>query len=615
MKKTSTFLAITAIIISTSACKKSLNDFLEKTPGVDVNEDAVFSSKVNVDAYVSTLYEYGMFSILPNRTNTTIIANPSTGVAPSPIGTLAAATDEGKNEGTFQFANSWNLAAVINSNIIAAEDYRYYARWKAIRMANILLERIDAVTDPAADAAFKKGVKAQARFFRALQNFEMLKRYGGIPLVMRRFKTVDDSVIVPRSTFEASVNAIIADCNDALPDLDISYTAAQRGRITKLAALALKSRTLLYAASPLFNTATPYLSMADASNNKYICYGNYDKNRWKLAADAAMEVLTLASASGAALVDVPANRIPADANTTGTNFLLGNYRVSWESQDNTEIILADKSPAAPGNNFSYPWQHIMPAKMGGFYGGTSVPLNFVKKYEDKLGNTVVWSDAGGDDLVAKYASLDPRFKQSIGYNGSRWNASHPIIETFTGGKHEPLCFGGQWMLKPNPEGIASGSVVPSIPMFRLNEFYLNYAEAQNEFLNPGVPSATGTAEPPNIPTSPHDAVNRIRARSGMPKLPVSLTSDQFRQRVRNERAIELAFEDHRFWDIRRWLIAEDEGVMKGKMYGIKITRLNATTFSYLPYVFETRSFNRNMYLHPFDLTEVQKGNLLQNPGW
>ena len=100
-----------------------------------------------------------------------------------------------------------------------------------------------------------------------------------------------------------------------------------------------------------------------------------------------------------------------------------------------------------------------------------------------------------------------------------------------------------------------------------------------------------------------------------PNLPLGLSKDEFRIRVRNERDIELAFEDHRFWDIRRWLIAEQEGVMKGAIQGIKITKLTATTFRYVPYVIETRSFNKQMYLHPFDLNEVLKGNLVQNPGW
>ncbi|MBC8033737.1 MAG: RagB/SusD family nutrient uptake outer membrane protein [Chitinophagaceae bacterium] len=594
--------ALLSIILISPACKKSIDEFLEKAPGVDVNEDIVFSTQQNIDAFVATLYQYSMFSILPVRIDGNVmISNPATGAAATQIGTLSAATDEGKNEGTFQFANNWNNATILNSNIIASEDYRYYARWKAIRMANIIIERIDTAPGAAADENFRKYVKAQAKFLRALSNFELLKRYGGFPLVMKRYVSVEEAV-QPRSTFAECVEAIIKDCDEAFPDLELTYQASQRGRITQLAVRALQSRTLLYAASPLFNTGTPYLSMPNAEDNKYICYGNYDKSRWTRAADTARAVLDLAAMAGVSLVDVAGNRVPKEAKENVTSFLAGNYRVSWERQDNSEIILADKSSLAAGNNFSFPWQHIMPVPMGGFFGGTSVLLNFVKKYEDISGNKVVWNDAGGDDLVAKYASLDPRFRQSIGYNGSRWNPAHPIISTYEGGQHARGCFGGAWMLKHCPEVISNGSVLASIPLFRLNEFYLNYAEAANE---------AGSSPP----ASAYNEVNKIRTRSGMPNLPTGLTTDQFRERVRNERAVELAFEDHRFWDIRRWLIAEEEGVMRGGMYGIRVKQLTGNALRYEPYLIENRSFNKNMYLHPFDLTEVLKGNLLQNPGW
>jgi hypothetical protein len=166
MKKFLAIITISGMVLMTSACRKSLDKFLEKAPGVDVTEDIVFSRKANVDAYISTLYEYGSFSFLPARNNTNITVNPATGTgAPNQIGTLAAATDEGKNESTFQFANLWNSASITAINIIPGEDYRYYARWKTIRIANILLERVDEVTDAAATDTYRKQVKAQAQVF------------------------------------------------------------------------------------------------------------------------------------------------------------------------------------------------------------------------------------------------------------------------------------------------------------------------------------------------------------------------------------------------------------------------------------------------------------------
>jgi starch-binding outer membrane protein, SusD/RagB family len=589
-----TKLLFLGLIVVGISCKKNLKEFLDKSPGVDITEDVVFSNKANVEAYISTLYRYGMVSLLPNNDDEAN-SNPLNGKSFPLYGTLSGATDESENNQSFTHPQVWNSGSITNTNIISYEDNKYFARWKAIRVACILLERVDKV--PGTDAAYKEQVKGEAKFMRALQNFELLKRYGGFPIVTKRFVNFDDAKI-PRNSIEECVNAIVIDCDEAVTGLPVSYPASQRGRATKLAALALKSRTLLYAASPLFNTGTPYLSMANAADNKFICYGNADANRWKLAADAAKAVLDQAAGAGVSLIDVPSNRDPSVANV-----ISGNYRTSWEKQDNTEIIIADKTLPAT-NRFNFPWYAIIPPVFGSYWCGNSVTFNFQKKYEKKTtGLPQTWDAAGGNDLTVKYDELDPRFKQTVAYVGSRWSPSYPIVETFTGGSSIDGCPGGAWMKKHVSEAAAEyGSVVPSMALFRLNEFYLNYAEALNEF-------TPGTAEA-------YAAVNTIRTRSGMPNLPAGLSQSAFRARVHNERDIELCFEDHRFWDIRRWMIAEEDGVMKGAMYGLKINKLAGNNaYSYLPYVFETRTFLKKMYLHPYDLNEVLKGGIVQNPGW
>jgi len=594
-----------SILLLSVSCTKNLEDFLDKAPGVDVTEDIVFSARVNVEAYVSTLYAHGMFSILPRHASNAgfqgILGNPATGASNNITGITSMATDEGECSAAFPGWQVWNAGGITPTDIIRNEDNRYWARWKAIRIASILLERIDEVPD--ADAGYKDQVKGEAKFMRALQNFEILKRYGGFPIVTKRFVNYDEAKI-PRNSIEECVNAIVKDCDEGAATLPVSYPASLRGRATRLAALALKSRALLYAASPMFNTATPYLPMANAADNKLICYGNFDNNRWKLAADAAKAVLDEAGAAGVSLIDVPANRDPSIANLAN-----GNYRVAWERQDNTEIIIADKVLGAQGR-FTHPWYSIVPPVYNSFFAGNSVTFNFQKKYEKKSdGMPQTWDPAGGADLLAKYNELDPRFKQSINYVGSRWSATYPIAETWIGGNHVANNPGGAWMKKHFPDASENQSLPPSIALYRLNEFYLNYAEAQNEFAGADVPSPTGSS------LTPREAVNIIRNRSAMPNLGTGLSQSDFRTRVRLEREIELAFEDHRFWDIRRWLIAEQEGVMKGGMFGLRITRINATTFSWVPFVFETRTFSKKMYLHPYDQTEVLKGSLAQNPGW
>ena len=115
------------------------------------------------------------------------------------------------------------------------------------------------------------------------------------------------------------------------------------------------------------------------------------------------------------------------------------------------------------------------------------------------------------------------------------------------------------------------------------------------------------------------ALNQVRNRVGveMPAVPTAISKEELREKIRNERRVELAFEDHRFWDVRRWMIAEQEGVMSGAMYGIKIYWINSSPqeFRYTPYLYENRTFTKKMYLHPFSTNEVNKGYLIQNPLW
>jgi hypothetical protein len=168
-----------------------------------------------------------------------------------------------------------------------------------------------------------------------------------------------------------------------------------------------------------------------------------------------------------------------------------------------------------------------------------------------------------------------------------------------------------WVMKFVPQtmslkdGTNGQQAMPNDIIFRLGEAYLNYAEALNEFNS--APSVEA-----------YNAINTIRARAGQPALPNGLTKEQFRERVRNERAVELYFEDIRFWDIRRWLIAENDGVMKGDFFGFEFKANNfdaPTKYSYEIKKFETRTFLPKMYLHPYLRSEVLKGYIVQNPGY
>lgn len=561
------------LIFSLYSCEDVMGDFLDKAPGVDVTIDTIFSSPLEVEKFVAGMYEVGLHSIVPIRGTYHLDAYTMT----------AGITDEGEvNEG-WNAPNQWNQGS-ITENGSSEDGSRWRWRWEALRRCNTLLENIDGV--PGASEAYVNQTKGEALFIRADLYFEMLKRYGGVPILDHALQP-NESFKIPRSSVKDVVDFIVNDCTEAASLLPSSYESKFRGRATKAVALALKSRTLLFAASPLFNSATPYLDFG--SNNDLISYGNEDQNRWQLAADAAKAAIDGANEGGFSLVNDP----------TATNM---NYRNVWEKNDNSEIILANKLNLN-GGFWAWPTNGLIPKVFNVSWGGTSAPHDFVSKYEKQAdGTPQTWNSAGGNDLLQKYSELDPRFYQTMAPVGSKWSNTLGIVESYVGGKHEALCV-GVWVHKWASYD-QSWSVKPPINnvLFRVAELYLNYAEALNEAQGPV--------------TEAYEAVNIIRSRSGMPSLPLGLSKSEFRDRVRNERAVELAYEDMRLWDIRRWKIAEEDGVMSGEMTGVKTFKIpNSTEYRYEFYVFETRVFHKRMYLHPFPRMEVLKDYLLQNPGY
>lgn len=563
------------VLMLTTSCEDMMGDFLDKPPGVDVTEDTIFSTQVNAEAFLNGIYRDGMYADIPDWD----LRNGNRAYL------FASMTDEGECGAAWYACNNYNRGGMTAYDNL---DGRWTYRWRAIRSINILLDRIDEVPD--ASQEFKDQAKGQALFIRGLNYFEMFKRYGGVPIVDFRFKFDDpESLKVPRATLEETVNFIVKDAEAAAALLPDKWPSQYTGRITKGAALMLKSRTLLYAASPLSNTASPPLSLP-GEDNKLICYGNTDVNRWKLAADAAKDVIDWAKSAGVELL-------------TGYDKC---YQDVWEVPDNKEIILSVKTRPAEGPS-STSWRAY-----NNFYyvqAGLNITQNWVEKYEKKDGTPQTWNRNGGDNLAQLYAELDPRFDQSIAYNGCYWNPDFPVIKMWEGAvpSNQPPLVGnitGYWLRKFVPPSMNRNT--PGFfnwYLYRLAEAYLNYAEALNEYQGPV--------------TEAYQAVNTIRNRVGMPDLPAGLSKEQFRERVRNERDVELAFEEHRLWDTHRWVIAHQEGILNGNMWGIKIYKQAppSTEFNYKYHVFEKRTFTPNMYRIPFLQNEVNKGYLVQNPGW
>lgn len=450
--------------------------------------------------------------------------------------------------------------------------------YSAIRASNIFLEnysltnfeRFKYSAGYTESLAIAQNYPYEVRFLRAYFFFELAKRYGDIPLLTRSYKT-DEINKVQKSSFNDVVNFIVSECDTIAPLLPVTYRSffLETGRITQGAALALKSRVLLYAASPLHNETK-------------------DLAKWDLAAKASGDLISKAD-KGLWYSLVSNVNLFSTANAVLTA---------------KELILERRN----GNSNSFEGLNLPMGFEGGNSGNTPTQ-NLVDAFEMKDGTPFSWSNPV--HAANPYLNRDPRFAKIIAYNGSKLMTK--TIETFQGGLNGAPINGatltGYYLKKYIDETVSLSPITPiSKPhhyiLFRYAEIFLNYAEALNEWKGPDYKDATYVI-------SAREALNRIRTYAGMPAITGDNTQDAFRIRVRNERRIELAFEDHRFWDIRRWKTGD---VVK-TINGITITK-NGTVYTYSPQKIQDRVWNDKMYLYPIPQTEIyMNGNLTQNTGW
>lgn len=414
----------------------------------------------------------------------------------------------------------------------------------------------------------------EVRFLRAYFYFELVKRYKSVPLITTVL-TPEEAANVKQATFQEVVDFIVKECDEVAAVLPLNYTAFaglnETGRATKGAALALKSRMLLYAASPLHNPAN-------------------DVSLWQKAALASKAVIDL----------------NAYTLTSSYAFVVNNLSLT----PGPELIFERREAASNGfesRNFPIGYQ--------GGNTGTCPTQNLVDAYEMRLNGLPISDPASRYNASAPYTGRDLRLAQTIMINGSSWKAVQ--VESFFGGKNGlPLTNAtktGYYLRKYLVESINLDPRIGAITtrertwtVFRYGEILLNYAEAMNEVYGP---TATA-AEPLNVPAI--NAINQVRRRAGMPVFPVGLSKDAFRAKLRNERRVELAFEDHRFWDVRRWKIGEQTK----DIFAMDITRNPNASLTYTTRLLEVRPWEERMYFYPIPQSEIFKNsNLKQNTGW
>jgi starch-binding outer membrane protein, SusD/RagB family len=542
-------------------CKK---DFLEfpYTEG-PVSEENVWGSDRNARGYLN--YAYRGLGLAQERYNLGGGAM------------LASASDEAVNSDLSAPINIINNGTWSAVNTV---DDPYSSMYYFLRMTNVFLEKAPtSVIFPVEDIPQLRG---EAFFLRAMYHFELFKRFGRIVLATRVFSATEN-LNLPRNSVEEVVKQISDDCDSATALItpvwtgagtaapyDDGYDAANRGRATKAAALALKSRLLLYYASPLYNPSNV-------------------PSRWQAAANAAKAVIDLNKHS---------------LMTRAQLAQLWDYNVA-ASVYNKEVIFA--STAAATNVIE---MYNAPVGFNGALGRTDPTQDLVDAFEMSNGKPIT-DPTSGYNPQQPYLNRDPRLGLFIVYNGSIFKTGtlSRAVETFDGGLDN---------VQTNPNSTKTGYYmrkflsesatfnVPSAAQrrrpwiyFRYAEILLNYAEALNE--------AAG-------PTSDvYTYINMIRVRAGLPGLPLGLSQDEMRQRIRNERRVELCFEEQRFYDVRRWKIGE--ATFNGPVHGMHITK-TGTTLTYNPFVVENRVFTAKNYLFPISQTELNKAPALeQNPGY
>jgi starch-binding outer membrane protein, SusD/RagB family len=564
------------------SCKK---DFFDKPQTSDVTLEKIFSNRAYAEDDLWRVYNQLATRGWENY------ASPGGGVFLSSM--LCSISDECDSYRGIAAGSNINLLG-LTAVLPASNGLQRYAEddflngYAGIRQAYIFLENIDVVSEiPQAE---RDQMKLEAKLLIAMRYAEMLKRYGGVPIVTKSL-FFTEKIEAPRASYKETVDFILGICDqaNALPD---KWESKWKGRMTKGAALALKARTLLYAASPLYNATQSILSY---SKPELICYGNYDVNRWKLAVDANIAVLNWAAANGIELIN------------TGNPF--EDYGTAVSLSDNKEIILANKW-STTDNGFN---QQVRPFSIRGF----CLTFNFLPQFRKANGTDQVWNE----DMNVRYPysqyktkmdELEPRFQQCVWIAGDKYpksNISGTGMDTWDfAGNGEAAGASGMRGVGRFSKYLYKYANEPfkDYPIFRLAEFYLSFAEAANEFYGPNI-TVSGTT------LTAVSALNTIRIRGGLAPV-VTNDKDALRNFIKRERAVEYFGEGQRNWDLRRWKEADVNG---GDYYGFffKQASDNKSYTTYFKGVAESRFWAPSQYFYPFPQEEINKGYLIQNPGY
>jgi len=601
-------ILLTGSLFATVSCEDLAfgDKFLQKPPSSDVTIDTIFSS-----AEYARRILFKSYQSLPYGMET---SNYWTQMW---LGTLEGLTDLNYDNVGYSGVMKVYYSGNYNASTEDTPRGKYMATkirfnnnesgmWGAIRHAWLFCENVDRVPDM--DAAEKSRLKAEAKMIVAVYYSHMLRHYGGLPIVDHAIDP-EDTNLPGRATLQATVDFIIGLLNDAINCPEFPWRISEEdlgnwdGRMCKAGAMALKARVLLFVASPLFNNDTPYCQ-GEASSQLMTWLGGYSKERWKLAIDACEEFFTALNANGYYKM--------VEVGDKGTNSFGEAFTSGYFDRGTTETLISVRRNIYSQKNNSILSNSIR-------WGGYCPTLEYFNMFQMEDGTDFDWENP----VHAKnpFINRDPRLYETFILDGQPFNGgvaglTEPKGENYPAGKdwkvgmiHQLSTATGLVCRKWGLDRNSAWSNRPiQWPFLRLPEIYLSYAEALNEYNN-------------GPDSKAYNAVDKVRARVGMPGLKKGMNRDDFREALLRERACEFGYEEVRFFDLIRW---KKYNVFEQKLHGLHVYK-HKDTGEYLLEPFDLTKYPRTWWtsgfapkwcLSAFPSKEVNKGyGLVQNPGW
>lgn len=605
------YLLLTLTVIW--GCFSSCSDkgFLDETVTTNLDYNKVFSDSALTEGFLAEIYREVGFDVKGNRFST----------ISEQLGGLQTACDEAEfrlsSEGIadVQFASG-----TVNPVIITDDAWRI--PYQNIRRVNVFFKGIEQAP---LQKSRKDRLKAEARFLRAWYYHIMVRHYGGVPLIGDTIYSNDDKTKDTRDTFDDCLKYIINECETAAsePNLPVKPSGTYYGRVGSGACKALIARMKLYAASPLYNGNSDIVAGTNVPA-ELVGYPEYSKERWKEAMDAAYNVIALGRYSLYVLQTDPTNNNRPDPGH-GFYALFQALENIYKPGSLVESIFDDRSLGRVARESWFQPPSRGAAKSGFIY------QNLADAFPMKNGKPI--SDpASGYDPNNPYANRDPRFYNTVAHDQTMIayppnNIPEPINVYLNA---DGSSSGKDAVHQGTPTGYYINKMVSRIraanavhgdneetPILRFAEIYMAYAEAMNEY-----EIGDGNGSQIVLPTDKtYEVLKAIRERGGieagtdgMYGLKPNMTRLEMRQAIRDERRIEFAIEGHRFFDVRRWKIAEQTD--NQMMAGMEVRLKPDGGKSYTRFNVRQRVFRKAMYFWPIPYGETSKSpNLIQNPNY